>query len=96
MEQEKVLKESFKLWEQFASSYSSMMFEAMEKSIQQSQAIREQMDQAVGQALKSWQAPISSAGDASELIDTLKSMQEQLEQLTKKVEKLEKAASTKK
>jgi thiamine pyrophosphokinase len=95
MDQEKVLKESFKLWEQFASSYSSMMFETMEKTIQQSKAIREQMDEAVGEALKSWPVSAPVAGTDSELLETLKGMQTQLEQLTKKVEMLEKAAAKK-
>jgi hypothetical protein len=96
MDQEKVLKESFKLWEQFASSYSNMMFEAMEKTIQQSNAIREQMDEVVGEALKGWPMPAAAPAGESELLEALKSMQEQLTQLTKKVEKLEKAAAPKK
>lgn len=90
MEQDKVLKESFKLWEQFAASYSNMMFEAMERTIQGSQAIREKMDEAVEQALRSWGAPAAQA-DQAQIVELLKELQGQIQALTEKVEKLEKA-----
>ena len=94
MEQEKVLKESFKLWEQFASSYSNMMFDAMERTIQQSQAIKDQMDEAVKQAMQGWQMPAASpTDDPSEIVELLKSLQKQIADLTKKVEKLEKTVA---
>ncbi|HXW01388.1 MAG TPA: hypothetical protein VEC93_23460, partial [Anaerolineae bacterium] len=41
MPQEKVLQESLKMWEQFASNYTDMMFEAMERTVKQSQTLKE-------------------------------------------------------
>jgi len=90
MEQEKVLQESFKLWEQFASSYSNMMFEAMERTIKQSKAIKEQMDEAVEGALKGWKMPAPQKEDQGQLLELLKDMHKQIQTLTEKVEKLEK------
>src|SRR6185503_18067496 len=41
MSQEKVIQESFKVWEQFVSSYTTMMFEAMQHTVKQSETFRE-------------------------------------------------------
>lgn len=95
MEQDKVLKESFKLWEQFASSYSTMMFDAMERTIQQSQAIRDQMEEAVQQAMKTWPTPPAAPTAAPDLAVTLETIQKQLADLSKKVERLEKTLKEK-
>ena len=51
MEQEKVLHESLKLWEQFATSYTNMMFDAMDRAMQQSEVLKEHMEKAAGQAM---------------------------------------------
>jgi hypothetical protein len=93
MNQEKVLQESFKLWEQFASSYTGMMFEAMEQTVKQSQTFREQIDQAAQRALKAWQ--FSGQPDQKQMFEALKSLQAQVEALTAKVEKLEQALQAK-
>jgi hypothetical protein len=93
MNQEKVLQESFKLWEQFASSYTGMMFEAMEQTVKQSQTFKEQIDQATQRALKAWQLP--GQPDQKQMIEVLKSLQAQVEALTAKVEKLEQALQAK-
>lgn len=93
MNQEKVLQESFKLWEQFASSYTGMMFEAMEQTVKQSQTFKEQIDQATQRALKAWQ--FSGQPDQKQMIEVLKSLQAQIEALTAKVEKLEEALQAK-
>ncbi len=86
MSQEKVFQESFKLWEQFASSYSDMMFQAMEQTIKQSEAFQEQ-------TVKTWQLPIQPNQDQiSEAFDKL---QDQIKTLTNRVELLEKELAEK-
>lgn len=93
MNQEKVLQESFKLWEQFASSYTGMMFEAMEQTVKQSQTFKEQIDQATQRALKAWQ--FSEQPDQKQVVEALKSLQAQIETLAAKVETLEQALQAK-
>jgi hypothetical protein len=89
MEQDKMLRESFKLWEQFASTYNSMMFEAMEKAIQQSDTLKKQMDEAVERSLKTWKVPAS--GTSGDVVAALNKLSEQIEALNAKVDRLEKA-----
>jgi hypothetical protein len=93
MNQEQVIQESLKVWEQFASGYTDMMFEAMQHTIKQSEAFREQLDQAAERALKIWQAPAGS--DQEKLVETIKSLQEQVQSLTSKVESLERSLQAK-
>jgi hypothetical protein len=88
MDQEKMMRESFKLWEQFAATYNSMMFEAMEKTIQQSEALKAQMDEAVERSLKAWKMP--GQADQSQVVEALTKLSEQVAALTAKVEGLEK------
>ncbi|RME44517.1 MAG: hypothetical protein D6791_12995 [Chloroflexi bacterium] len=89
VDEEKVLRESFKLWEQFASSYTDMMFEAIERTMKQSEAFKQQMDEAVENALKAWQLPVQS--DQRQIIEALNGLQAQVQALAEKVENLEKA-----
>jgi gas vesicle protein len=89
MDQEKTLRESFKLWEEFASSYTEIMFKTMEQTLKQSQAFTHQMDEAVQQALKSWRLPVQA--DQAQIIEAVNNLQAQVEALAKKVEGMEKA-----
>jgi hypothetical protein len=89
MDQEKVSRESFRLWEQFASGYTNMMFETMERAIKQSEALRKMMNETVEQALKAWQFPVQP--NQSQVIEKLDELQAQVRILTDKVESLEKA-----
>jgi hypothetical protein len=93
LNQEKVLRESFKFWEQFASSYTGMMVEAMEHTVKQSQSFKDQVDQAAERALKAWQLPVQS--NQTEVIEKLNALQLQIEALTNKVAVLEKALEAK-
>jgi hypothetical protein len=93
MNQEKVLQESFKLWEQFASSYTKMMFQAVEQTVKQSQSLKEQIDQAAEQALHAWQMPVQP--DQKQLLETLNQLQIQVQTLTNRVEQLEKSLPAK-
>lgn len=56
--QEKMLAESFKLWEQFAANYSKMLFQAMEQTIQRSQEIQHQVGDAFMKAFDVWMPPV--------------------------------------
>jgi hypothetical protein len=86
--QEKVFNESFTLWEQFASSYSNMMFQAMEQTVKQSETVKEQLDEATKQALSAWQLP--GHPDQKKILEALNSIQAQMQTLTDRIEKLEK------
>lgn len=92
MNQEQVLQESFKLWEQFASSYAEMMLAAMGRAVKQSQTFREQIDQATRRALKAWPFPFQS--DQGQVVEALNALQAQIQALTEKIENLEKALPT--
>lgn len=87
--QEKVFKESFKLWEQFASSYSNMMFQAMEQTVKQSETIKEQMDEATKHALNAWQLP--GQPNQEKILEALNSLQAQMQAITERLENLEKS-----
>jgi hypothetical protein len=93
LNQEKVLRESFKFWEQFASNYTGMMVEAMEHTVKQSQSFKDQLDQAAERALKAWHLPVQS--DQVEIINKLNALQAQVEALTNHVAVLEKALQAK-
>lgn len=85
MDQEKTLRESFKLWEQFATSYSDLLIEATGQAAQQSrrfqEQVQEQMDQVMQQATIGWRAPVASA--------EVQALQAQVKALTQRVEALE-------
>jgi hypothetical protein len=52
--QEKVLQESLKLWEKFAQSYATLMAEAMQQTLCQSEAIQKQISEVMGQSIGPW------------------------------------------
>jgi len=86
-DQDKVLDKSYVLWEQFAKTYSNMVFDAMRNSINQSEAIKSQMEEALGSARKSWPVPVAKEQDEiSSAIDDLNS---QLQVLAEKIAILE-------
>jgi len=87
--QEELVQESFKLWEQLASSYADVMFQAMERTLNQSEAIQEYIDEAAKNALAAWQLPAQP--DQKQMIEALAQLQTQLQALTDKVERLEAA-----
>jgi hypothetical protein len=93
MNQEKLLQESFKVWEQFAASYTDMMFETMQQTVKQSEAFREQFDQAAERALKAWQ--LSPQPQYGQLVEAINLLQAQVQTLTSKVEDLEKSLQAK-
>ncbi len=85
--QEKVFKESFKLWEQFATSYTDMMFQTMEQTLKQSEDFKEQANQATAKTFNAWQMPMRA--DQEKILEALDNLQTQIQTLTDRVEKLE-------
>ena len=90
MSKEKVFAESFKLWEQFASSYTDIMRNAMEQTLKQSELISKQVEAARTQAMKAWQLPQTGSVDA-ELLAAVTALQEQVTALADRVATLEQA-----
>lgn len=86
-EQDEVLTKSYSLWEQFADTYSNMMFDAMRRSIDQSETFKGQMDEAVGMAMKSWQFPIAEESD--EINARINHLNSQVQALAEKLSQLE-------
>lgn len=86
-EQEELLSKSYVIWEQFADAYSQMMFETMRQSIDQSEAIKTQMEDAVGMAMKTWQIP--GAENADEIESKISGLQSQVQALAEKIALLE-------
>jgi hypothetical protein len=91
MDQEKALQESFKLWERFATSYSGMMFDAMEQTMKQSQTFRDQMESTVQESLQAWQP--ASRVESNQIIEAIQALQSQVQALAERVEGLEKKKS---
>lgn len=87
MNQEKVFRESFKLWEQFASSYAGMVTKAIEQNVRQSEAFKEQVDEIRDQMLRAWQLPGQS--HQNELLEVIEKLQTQVKNLSSRVESLE-------
>lgn len=51
---EKAMRESLKLWEKFAESYTALFVEAMQRSVKQSEVFQKQVTEAVEQAIRPW------------------------------------------
>lgn len=87
--QERVFRESFKLWEQFASSYTDLMTKAVERSIKQSEAFKEQVDEVKEQALKTWFFYDRPDSKQKDILDALGELQEQILTLKERITDLE-------
>ncbi len=72
-------KKNMEMWEKFTSSYMDSMFKTVDKTLEQSKAIREQVDKAVSTA-------VHTQMDAT--MSTLETMQRQLEALSVKIDEL--------
>ena len=103
MYQDKALRESFKLWEKFATGYTEVMTEAFQQTVKQSETFQKQVAEAVEQVIKPWwmmglpnhvaeakpEKPASI--DQEQLVQTMMALQAQIATLTNKVSKLEEA-----
>ena len=72
-------KKNIELWEKFSSSYMDTMIKTVERAMSQSEAQREQVDQAVNSA-------VSTQMETTVVV--LEAMQRQLEILTEKVDEM--------
>lgn len=102
---EKAMRESLKLWEKFAESYTTLMVNTVEKSVQQSESFQKQMGAAVEQMMKPWlmmsgavptsppqahaETAQSTAETNSQILATLAALQTEIQTLNAKVDRLE-------
>lgn len=96
MNQEEVLRENVKFWEDFSAVYSGMMFEAIEQSLKQSEAFKQQMRDTVEQTLKAWQWPVQPEFNQTEMMEKIEKLQKQVDSLSRRVTDLEVAMSQRK
>ena len=102
MYQDKAVRESLKMWEKFAENYTTLMVEAMQRTMKQSESFQRQLNDAVEQAMKPWwlmgftpsveRKPKESEPNAAtqtQLLQTLAALQAQIEMLNHKVSSLE-------
>lgn len=87
MDKEKLFQESFKLWEQFATNYTSLMVDTMTETVKQSETFKGKMQEAFEQSLKTWQPPF--LGQQTNLQQEVADLQKQVEDLTTRVKTLE-------
>lgn len=105
---DKAMRESLKLWETFAESYTTLFVNAMEKSVKQSEAFQKQVNETVEQVMKPWwlmglptqssekkasPSERSSEVDA-QILQTLAALQSQIVELNAKVDRLENEPKT--
>jgi len=76
---EDMFKKNMEMWEQFTSNYMDTMFKTVEKTMEQSEAFKAQIDKATATA-------VSSQFEAT--LTTLQALQRQVEALSKKVDTL--------
>lgn len=90
LDPEQTLRESVKFWEEFAAGYTGLVFEAMGRAIQQSEAFGKQMDAVVQQSLQAW--PLPGRDDQAPVVEALTRLQAQVQALADKVARLENAS----
>jgi hypothetical protein len=99
------VRQSLKLWEKFAENYTSMMVDAMQQTMKQSESFQRQMNEAVEQVMKPWwlmgfPAPTapkakenesvpSATATQTQILQTLAALQAQISILSDKVSDLE-------
>jgi hypothetical protein len=76
---EDYFKKNMEMWEQFTSAYMDTMFGMVQKTMNQSQAFKEQMDQVVNEAV---------SGQMEATMNTLQLIQRQMEDLSAKMDAL--------
>lgn len=98
--QDKAIRESGKMWEKFAETYTNLMVDAMQQTIKQSETFQRQMSDTVEQAMKPWwlnfvtpPAPKPQENEATatqlQILQTLAALQAQIQTLSEKVTNLE-------
>lgn len=72
-------KKNLELWEKFTSNYMDTMFKTVERTMDQSQAFRERVDQAANKAV---------SAQLNATMSALEALQRQMQALSEKVDKL--------
>lgn len=88
-EREKVLGESFKLWEELASTYSEMVSDAMLQAFKQSESFKTEVDAAIAKALQAWGSPVKSERVA--IAEAVERINIQVQDLANRIDALEEA-----
>jgi hypothetical protein len=98
--QEKLLAESFKVWEQFSANYAQMLRQAMEQGLQHTHQFQQQMGAAFAKAFDLWTPPSfrgaqAPAGGtpAADLHSLIANLTAQVESLSAQVASLQKPKS---
>lgn len=85
-QREQALRESFQIWNRLAATYSDLYLDAMQAGFIQSEAFKDQVDQAVVDALEAWRPPsVAHSPDA----EALGRVRDQLDALAEKLARLE-------
>lgn len=99
--QEKAMRESFKLWDDFARSYTEMMVQAMQQTAKQSESLNKQVTEAMSQVMQPWWLAAWQPEDKSEenrglsledqerLIQMMFALQAQMESIALQLNQLE-------
>ena len=64
--QEKLLKESFKIWEQFTRSYTDWILQTVGQTMERSQEMQDQMGETISRAFQMWMPPAMRTTPAPE------------------------------
>ncbi len=98
---DKAMRESLRMWEEFATNYTSLFVNAVETSVKQSEELQKQVSETVEQVMKPWwlmamptveQESKTAQEDAAvntQILQHLTTLQSQIQTLTEKVERLE-------
>lgn len=105
MYQDKAVRESLKMWEKFAENYTSIMVDAMQQTMKQSESFQRQLKDAVEQTMKPWwlmgfptptepkpkesDTTATSVAAQAQILQTLAALQAQIGMLSEKVINLE-------
>ncbi len=92
MPDENVVAQSLEVWEKFTKGYTEMWLNAFGKTMEQSLALKSQIDQAVNQAMGVWGLP--SKSEQERTLHAVENLQALVAELAAKLEKLEKAVQS--
>jgi hypothetical protein len=84
---EKALSESFKLWEELATTYADMVSDAMLQAFKQSESLKTEVDAAIAEALQAWGSPVKS--ERAAITEAVEKINAQVQDLANKINALE-------
>jgi hypothetical protein len=90
--QEKLLKESFRLWDDFTKSYTEMVLSTIGQTMERSQEMQEQVGETIARAFRMWMPPAFrnvEDAHASDLNGLVSDLAAQVAALNEKISALE-------